>query len=161
MAIKSASLAFSPATRERLRALVEPLKPIPFTSARTHWPMKKEIDAALKEMWEAHQKTMLLIVDSLQPCRGSTEKMKGYHSSGGCSTLTTKTQTMKGGSRRLSRRKSVVAKTAAPMTKLDSGGKGAGGIEYKAEMVFDLRRDRQSGGVDPRSRSKTARANSG
>lgn len=132
-------------SQERLRELITPVIEYPIyvcTDAVTEY---EEINTALKHLWERHKKPMLLVVDSLQALpliaedeRLSIQKWLGLFDQckldwEGKLTIIITSEKSRGSDN-------------YDRASLQSA-KGSGASEYKAEMVFDLRRNKENGNV--------------
>jgi replicative DNA helicase len=123
-----------------LRSYVQKIQGYPLYVCTDPIESAAEISEALAALWEKHQKPMLLVVDSLQamPLIAADERlsiqewMKQLDQlkldwEGRLTIIVTSEKARGEGGRNYSEAKL-------------SSGKGAGGIEYKAEMVLDMRR---------------------
>jgi replicative DNA helicase len=127
-------------TKDTLRKYVTKIQNYPLYVCTDPIESADEISKSLAALWEKHQKPMLLVVDSLQamPLIAADERlsiqewMKQLDQlkldwEGRLTIIVTSEKARGEGGRNYSEAKL-------------SSGKGAGGIEYKAEMVLDMRR---------------------
>lgn len=133
-------------SRERLRDLVSTVVDYPIFACTDRIDEPGEIKAALSELWGRFQRPILLVVDSLQalpPYPGAPDERMSLQSwlvaldqlkldfEGRLTILVTSEK---------SRGQGGVNYEQAAL----SAGKGSGAVEYKAELVLDLRRSQAS-----------------
>jgi KaiC/GvpD/RAD55 family RecA-like ATPase len=131
--------------RPLLRQYAAKVRTLPIYPCTDPITEPEKIGERIKELWEKYQKPMTLVVDSLQslPIIDQDERLsiqswlKHFDQlkldwEGKLTTLITSEK--KRGDNEYDR---------ASL----SAGKGAGGIEYKAEMVLDMRRDKETGNI--------------
>ncbi len=132
-------------SENELRGYVQNVMELPIYACTDPVENFEEIQATIAEMWRVHERPMLLVVDSLQSLpiiaedeRLSIQKWLGYFDQakldweGKLTTIITSEK---------KRGDNEYGKASL------SAGKGSGNIEYKAELVLDLRRDEQSGNI--------------